>query len=105
MHLARLDGPYPAPMGSHDGQVLQLPRRNRFPDPSPDAGRLEPGDGSVLNIRNNGIVGLSQRAGADGNIPDAHFMNLFHYHVQYVIALSEMMMEGKGHSIPDPAFY
>ena len=50
-------------------------------------------------------MGLPQRAGADGDIPDPHPVDFFHHHIYDIIPVPEVMMEADRHSIPDPAFY
>ena len=39
------------------------------------------------------------------NILDAHLMDLFHDHVYHIVTLTEVMMEGNGHTVFDAAFY
>ena len=50
-------------------------------------------------------MGLAQGAGADSDIPDSHFMDLLHDHVDHKVTFPEMVMESKRHAVPNAAFY
>ena len=50
-------------------------------------------------------MGLPQRAGADGDILYAHGVYLFHYHIDNIISVPEMVVEGEHHAVLQPAFY
>ena len=44
-------------------------------------------------------MGLAQRACAQGDVLDAHLVDLFHDHADHQIALTEVMMEGYRHTV------
>ena len=105
MDLAGLDGADAAAVGAHDRQITELSCGNGLADLAADAGGLDTYDGSVLDHGNDGIMSLAQGGRADGDPLDAHVVDLFHDHIDNVVALAEMMMEGNGHAVLDSAFY
>ena len=68
-----------------------------------DAGGQDAGDGAVLNIGDDGVVGLAQGGGADTDVFQAHVMNLLHDHVHHIVALPEVVVEGDGHAVVSAA--
>src|SRR5699024_7642333 len=95
MDVPLLNGPDTAAVGTHDGVALQLAGGDGFADLAPDAGGLDAGDGAVLDHGNDGVVGLAQGAGADGDVFNAHLVHFLHNHVHHIVAFPEMMMEGQ----------
>ncbi len=49
----------------------------------------------------NRIIGLTKGAWHRWLVFDAHLVDLFHDHVYHIVTLTEMMMEGQGHSVTD----
>ena len=94
MNLAAFNGPHSSAVGTHDGQIFQFSVGNCLSDSSADAGGLQTGDSAVFDIGDDGIIGLSQGAGTDGDILHAHPVHFLHDHIDHVISLPEMVVEG-----------
>ncbi|CCY84880.1 putative uncharacterized protein [Clostridium sp. CAG:149] len=105
VHLAGLNGPHTAAVGAHNRQISELSRRYGLSDFSPHAGGLNACHRPVLDVGHNRIIGLTHGAGADGDALYSHPVNLFHDHVQHIVAFTEMMVKGKCHIVTKPAFF
>ena len=46
---------------------------------------------------------LAKGACADGDVLDAHLVDLVHNHIYHIVTLTEVVMEGNGHAILDLA--
>ena len=44
-------------------------------------------------------MSLAQRAGAQGDVLEAHLVDLFHDHADHEVALAEVVVEGDGHAV------
>ena len=87
-----------AAVGTHDGKALELSFGNGLPDLPPDAGGFNAGNGSVLDHGHQRVVGLAEGGGGQGDVLEAHFVDLFHDHVDDQVALAEVVMEADGHA-------
>ena len=99
MGLAGDKGADTAAVAAHGRQTLQLAVGDGLADLAADAGGLDVGDGAVLDHGDQIIVGLAQRAGADGDVLQAHLLDLFHDHADHEVAVTEVMMERNGHAV------
>ena len=99
MGLAGLDGADTAAVAAHGSQALQLAMRNGIADLAADAGGLDVDDGAVLDHGDEGVMSLAQRACAQGDVLEAHLVDLFHDHADHEVALAEVVVEGDGHAV------
>ena len=99
MGLAGLDGADTAAVAAHGSQALQLAMRNSIADLAAHAGRLDVDDGAVLDHGDEGVMSLAQRACAQGDVLEAHLVDLFHDHADHEVALAEVVVEGDGHTV------
>ena len=88
-----------AAVAAHGSQTLQLAVRDGLADLAADAGGLDVGDGPVLDHGDQIIVCLAQRAGADGDVLQAHLLDLFHDHADHEVAVTEVVVERNGHAV------
>ena len=99
MHFTALNGSHASAVGAHDGQILKLTRGDGLADLSAHAGGLDAGNGAVLDHGNDGIMGLTHGAGADGDVLDPHLVHFLHHHVHHIVSLAEVVVEGDGHAV------
>ena len=99
MGLAGLNGADTAAVAAHGSQALQLAMRNSIADLAAHAGRLDVDDGAVLDHGDEGVMSLAQRACAQGDVLEAHLVDLFHDHADHEVALAEVVVEGDGHAV------
>ena len=99
MGLAGLNGADAAAVAAHGGQPLQLAVGDGIADLAADAGGLDVDDGTVLDHGDEGVMGLAQRACAQGDVLEAHLVDLLHHHADHEVALAEVMMEGNRHTV------
>ena len=99
MGLAGLNGADAAAVAAHGGQPLQLAVGDGIADLAADAGGLDIDDGTVLDHGDEGVMGLAQRACAQGDVLEAHLVDLFHDHADHEVALAEVVVEGNGHAV------
>ena len=99
MSLTGLDGADTAAVAAHGSQALQLAMRNGIADLAADTGRLDVDDGAILDHGDEGVMSLAQRACAQGDVLEAHLVDLFHHHADHEIALAEVVVEGDGHAV------
>ena len=59
------------------------------------------GDHAVLDVVNKGQMAVEQRAGVDGNVLISHAGDLVHDHVQHIVAVSQMVVEGDAAAVLD----
>ena len=99
MGLAGLDGADTAAVAAHGSQTLQLAVGDGIADLAADAGGLDVDDGTILDHGDEGVMSLAQRACAQGDVLEAHLVDLFHDHADHEIALAEVVVEGDGHAV------
>ena len=99
MGLAGLNGADAAAVAAHGSQPLQLAVGDGIADLAADAGGLDVDDGAVLDHRNQRVMGLAQRACAQGDVLEAHLVDLLHDHADHEVALAEVVVEGNGHAV------
>ena len=104
MDIPCFDGPDPPAVGADVGHLPQLPAGDRLPYLPPDAAGGDTGDGAVLDVLYNRVMGVPQGAGADGNIPNPQGGDGLHHHVHHIVPVPQVVVEGDGHSIPQAAF-
>ena len=85
-------------VGAHDGQALELALGDGPADLAADARGLDAGDGAVLDHGHQVVVGLAQGGGGQGDVLEAHLLDLLHHHADDQVALAEMMVEADGHA-------
>ena len=56
------------------------------------------GNHAVSDVVNDRCMHVENGGRFDAQIPDAHFRCFFKHHVQYIVAVSQMMMEGNRHT-------
>ena len=99
MGLAGLNGADTAAVAAHGSQTLELAVGNGVADLAADTGGLNVQDGTVLDHGDQSVMSLAQRACAQGDVLDAHFVDLFHDHADHEVALAEVVVEGDGHAV------
>ena len=99
MGLAGLNGADTAAVAAHGGQALQLAVGDGIADLAADTGRLDVDDGAILDHGDEGVMSLAQRACAQGDVLEAHLVDLFHDHADHEVALAEVVVEGDGHAV------
>ena len=99
MGLAGLNGADTAAVAAHGGQPLQLAVGDGIADLAADAGGLDVDDSTVLDHGDEGVMGFAQRACTQGDVLEAHLVDLFHDHADHEVALAEVVVEGNGHAV------
>ena len=92
-------GPDTAAVAAHVGQALELAVGDGFADLASDARGTDVGDGAVLDIGDDVVVGLAQGGGADGDVLQAHLVDGVHDHVDDLVAFTEVVVEADGHAV------
>jgi hypothetical protein len=49
-----------------------------------------------------GLVDVEEGAGVDGQVLDSQRRDLLHDHVQHVVAVAQVVVEGNRHAVPEP---
>ena len=57
------------------------------------------GDNTVLDVVDQGHMDIEQCGGIQGQALDAQLCDLLHDHVQHIVTVTHMVMEGNGHTI------
>ena len=96
--------------GAHAATVASDDRRRREPaegyvlaDTVTDAGGLDADDGALFDHLCDAAVRLAERRRADRQIAEAHLLCGLEHHVDDVVTIAEVMMEGKDHTVPRAA--
>ena len=96
--------------GAHAAAVAPDDRRRREPaegyvlaDTITDAGGLDADDGALFDHRCDTAVRLAERRRADREVAEAHLLCGLEHHVDDVVTVAEVMMEGKDHAVPRAA--
>ena len=97
--LAGLNGADTAAVAAHGSQTLELAVGDGIADLAADTGGLNVQDGTVLDHGDQSVMSLAQRACAQGDVLDAHFVDLFHDHADHEVALAEVVVERDGHAV------
>ena len=100
VNLTGLDGTGTAAVGTDDGGGLQLSGGNDLAHPAADAGGLDADDLALFNIVSDGIMGAAQARCGNGQVLQAQLLDGgLHDHVDHIIAVTQMVMEGEGHTV------
>ena len=87
------------------GAELHRLFQNAFGDLGADAAAHvvgdEFGDHAVLDVVHEGQMAVEQRAGIDGDILVSHAGDLVHDHVEHIVAVSQMVVEGDAAAVLD----
>ena len=96
--------------GAHAAAVASDDRRRREPaegyvlaDTVTDAGGLDADDGALFDHLCDATVRLAERRRADREVAEAHLLCGLEHHIDDVVTVAEMMMEGKDHAVPRAA--
>ena len=92
-------GPDTAAVAAHVGQALELAVGDSFTDLASDARGADVGDGAVLDVGDDVVVGLAQGGCADGDVLQAHLVDGVHDHVDHLVAFTEVVVEADGHAV------
>ena len=101
MGFAGLNRADTAAVAPHDCESLKPSLGDGLADLAAHARTLDVGDGPVVYHVDNGVILAAHRGRADGNVLDAELMNLFHDHVENLIALAEVVVEAQRHAVLD----
>ena len=97
--LAGLDGAGTAAVAADDGAGLQLAGGDHFAHSAADAAGLNTDDLALLDVIGNGVVGVAQGGGRDGQILQPQLLDGgFHDHVDHIVAVTQVVVEGEGHA-------
>ena len=61
--------------------------------------RLQGGYHVVPDMVRQGLVGVKEGAGVDRQVLDAQVRDLLHDHVQHIVAVAQVVVEGDGHAV------
>ena len=86
-------------MGAEDGRSLQIPFRDCLTHALVDEVGVDAGDDLFLDHVGQAAVGAVDGAGADGDVMEAHLLDLRHDHGKHLVAVPQMMVEGNGHAV------
>ena len=64
--------------------------------------RLQGGYHVVPDMVRQGLVDVEEGAGVDGQVLDSQRRDLLHDHVQHVVAVAQVVVEGNRHAVPEP---
>ena len=89
-----------AAMGTeHDGEIHKPPG-NLLRQFSAKAAGFNVGNHAVFDMLNQRGVDIRKGACSKGQILDAHFGDLLHNHIDNIVTIAEVMVEGNCHPIP-----
>ena len=88
----------PAVAADHHGHIHQS-SGDGVRQLSPQAGGLDPADDTVLNMADQRGVAVRKRRGRQHQIVEAHLRQLVHNHVDNIVAVAEMVVEGDHHAV------
>ena len=89
----------PAAVGAELHRPLQQPPGDL---PAQAGGHVvgeNPGDHVIADVVRQGLVGVKEGAGVHRQIPDAQIRDLLHDHVEHIVAVSQVVVEGHGHAV------
>ena len=85
----------------HDCESLKPSLGDGLADFAAHARALNVGDGPVVYHVDNRVILAAHRGRADSDVLDAELMDLFHNHVEDLIAFAEVVVEAKRHAVLD----
>ena len=96
--------------GAHAAAVASDDRRGREPaegyvlaDAVTNAGGLDADDRPLFDHLRDAAVRLAERRRADREVAESHLLSGLEHHVDDVVTVAEVMMEGKDHAVPRAA--
>ena len=92
-------------MAAEDDRFVHDSFGDGFADLAAHVVALDAGDNAVFDVTDDWLVHVKNRACVDRQVLDAHFCDLIQHHVQHIVAVSHVVVEGNGHSIPEFAFF
>ena len=99
VNFAGFNGTGASAVAADDGGGLQLAGGDHFAHPAPDARGLDAHDLALLDVIGNGIMGIAQRGGGNGQVVQTQLFNGgLHHHVHHEVSVPEVVVEGEGHA-------
>ena len=105
MQFARLDGADASAVCADDRGFLQFAMGHDFTDAVTDTAGGQSGHDAFFDIVGNDIGGLTDRGSRQLDVLEAHRCDRAHDHVDHVVTVTEVMMEGNGHTVPEAALF
>ena len=103
MHVPFFDGAHAAAVASDDRRRREPAEGYVLADAVTDAGGLNADDGALFDHRCDAAVRLAERRRADREVAEAHLLCGLEHHIDDVITVAEVVMEGKDHAVPRAA--
>ena len=94
-----------AAVAAEDNRLVHDALRDGLADLRAHVVALDAGDHAVFDVADDRLMHVKDRACVDGQIFDAHLGNLVQHHVQHIVAVSHVVVEGNGHSVPELTFF
>ena len=101
MRFAGLNRADTAAVAPHDCETLKPSLGDGLADFAAHARALNVGDGAVVYHVDNRVILAAHRGSANRDVLNAELMDLFHDHVENLIALAEVVVEAKRHAVLD----
>ena len=86
-------------VGAEDSRLFQIAVRDGLPHALVDEVGVDAGDDFLPDHVGQTPVGAVDGAGADGDVMEAHLLDLRHDHGKHLVAVPQMMVEGNGHTV------
>ena len=99
VQVTALDCPHPSSVRPYYHRMLHESVGNSPSDFTSHASSFNPCDHPVLYVFNQRLVHREKRGWGNGHVPEAHVGNLLHHHVENIIPLPGMVVEGNGHPV------
>ena len=103
MHVPFFDGAHAAAVASDDRRRRESAEGYVLADTVTDTGGLDADDGALFDHRCDTTVRLAERRRADREVAEAHLLCGLEHHVDDVVTVAEVVMEGKDHAVPRAA--
>ena len=86
-------------MASEDHGLFQDSPGDGFSHLAAHVVALQASDNTAFDVSDNGFMDIKYGTCVHGQILDSHLGSLGEHHVQHIVSVSHMMMEGNRHSI------
>ena len=103
MDVPFFDGAHAAAVASNDRRCREPAEGYVLADAVTDAGGLDADDGALFDHLCDAAVRLAERRRADREVAETHLLCGLEHHVDDVVTIAEVMMEGKDHAVPRTA--